>query len=220
MGLPFPSPEDLPNSGIIFPTQGSNPLPLRPACIGQVGSLSLAPPGKPPSGSLEKSSESHSVVSDSLQQSMGFCRPQYWSGLPRPFPGGLSDPVSKPRSPALQADSLSSEQPGSLQACTNAKQNTTTSDEGNPSFHHAGQLDCVELGVPTWTQNEALGPHFPLAHPGETLQAWPAGAPCPHAGVAQPCSPGALSAVAAENLPVSPLVSSARALSPSPHVLF
>ena len=35
-----------------------------------------------------------------------------------------------------------------------------------------------------------------------------------------PAPQGALSEVAAENLPVSPLVSSARALSPSPHVLF
>ena len=40
---------------------------------------------------------------------MGFPRQEYWSGLPFPSPGGLSDPGIKPGSPALQADSLPSE---------------------------------------------------------------------------------------------------------------
>ena len=40
---------------------------------------------------------------------MGFSRQEYWSGLPFPSPGDLSDPGIKPRSPALQADSLLSE---------------------------------------------------------------------------------------------------------------
>ena len=35
-----------------------------------------------------------------------------WSGLPFPYPGHLPDPGIKPRSPALQADSLPSEPPG------------------------------------------------------------------------------------------------------------
>ena len=38
--------------------------------------------------------------------SMGFSRQGYWSGLPFPPPGDLSDPGIKPRSPALQTDSL------------------------------------------------------------------------------------------------------------------
>jgi len=38
--------------------------------------------------------------------SMGFSRQEYWSGLPFPFPGDLFHLVIKPRSPALQADSL------------------------------------------------------------------------------------------------------------------
>ena len=37
---------------------------------------------------------------------MEFSRQEYWSGLPFPFPGDLSDPGIKPGSPALQADSL------------------------------------------------------------------------------------------------------------------
>ena len=43
---------------------------------------------------------------------MGFPRQEYWSGLPFPSPGDLSDPGIKPRSPALQADSLPPELPG------------------------------------------------------------------------------------------------------------
>ena len=41
--------------------------------------------------------------------SMGFSRQEYWSGLPCPSPGDLSDPGIKTRSPALQADFLLSE---------------------------------------------------------------------------------------------------------------
>jgi len=40
---------------------------------------------------------------------MGFCRQEYWSGLPFPSSGDLPDPGIKPGSPALQADSLPSE---------------------------------------------------------------------------------------------------------------
>ena len=41
--------------------------------------------------------------------SMGFSRQEYWSGLPFPSPGDLPDPGIEPRSPALQADALTSE---------------------------------------------------------------------------------------------------------------
>ena len=40
---------------------------------------------------------------------MGFSRQEYWSGLPFPSPGDLSDPGIEPGSPALQADSLPTE---------------------------------------------------------------------------------------------------------------
>jgi len=43
---------------------------------------------------------------------MEFSRQEYWNGLPFPSPGDLSDPGIQPESPALQADSLSSEPPG------------------------------------------------------------------------------------------------------------
>ena len=40
--------------------------------------------------------------------SMEFSRQEYWNGLPCPSPGDLPNPGIKPRSPALQADSLPS----------------------------------------------------------------------------------------------------------------
>ena len=44
--------------------------------------------------------------------SMGFSRQEYWSGLPFPSPEDLPNPEIESRSPALQADALSSEPPG------------------------------------------------------------------------------------------------------------
>ena len=44
--------------------------------------------------------------------SMGFSRQEYWSGLSCPPPGDLPNPGIKPRSPALQVDSLPTEPPG------------------------------------------------------------------------------------------------------------
>ena len=64
---------------------------------------------------------SHSAVSDSLWPHelqptrllcpWGFFSQECWSGLPCPAPGDLLNPGIKPRSPALQADSLLSEPP-------------------------------------------------------------------------------------------------------------
>ena len=44
--------------------------------------------------------------------SVGFSRREYWSGLPFPSPGDLSNPRVEPGSPALQAGALPSEPPG------------------------------------------------------------------------------------------------------------
>ena len=51
------------------------------------------------------------TVAHQASPSMGFSRQEYWSGLPFPSPGGLSDPGIEPRSPALEADALTSEPP-------------------------------------------------------------------------------------------------------------
>ena len=47
--------------------------------------------------------------------SMGFSRQEYWSGLPFLSPGDLPNSGLKPRSPAFQADALTSEPPEKLQ---------------------------------------------------------------------------------------------------------
>ena len=45
-------------------------------------------------------------------QSMEFSRPEYWSGYPFPSPQDLPSLGIKPKSPALQADSLPTELQG------------------------------------------------------------------------------------------------------------
>ena len=64
---------------------------------------------------------SHSVMSNfatswtgALQDplSMGFPRQEYWSGLPFPSAGDLSDSGIKPRSPALAGRFFTTEPPG------------------------------------------------------------------------------------------------------------
>ena len=47
--------------------------------------------------------------------SVGFSRQECWSGLPFPSPGDLPDPGIEPGSPALRADALPSEPPGTGQ---------------------------------------------------------------------------------------------------------
>ena len=49
------------------------------------------------------------TVAHQAPPSMGFSRQEYWSGLPFPSPGDLPGPGIEPRSPALQADALTSE---------------------------------------------------------------------------------------------------------------
>ena len=52
------------------------------------------------------------TVAGKTPLSIGFSRREYWSGLPFPSPGDLPGPGIKPRSPALEADSLPTELPG------------------------------------------------------------------------------------------------------------
>ena len=52
------------------------------------------------------------TVAYQASPSMGFSRQKYWSGVPLPSPGDLSEPGIKPGSPALEADALTSEPPG------------------------------------------------------------------------------------------------------------
>ena len=55
------------------------------------------------------------AVAHEAPQSMGFSRHEYWSGLPFPSPGDLSDPGIEAGSLTLEADALPSEPPGHCQ---------------------------------------------------------------------------------------------------------
>ena len=101
-GLPFPSPEDLPNPGI---------KPGSPAL--QTDVLLSEPPGKPMKLlSHVQLFATPWTVAYQAPPSMGFSRQEYWSELPFPPPGDLPDPGIEPGSPAFQAGSLPFEPPG------------------------------------------------------------------------------------------------------------
>ena len=112
-GLPCPSPGDLPHPGI---------KPRSPAL--HADSLLSEPPGtfiKGYTAAATAAAKSLSRVrllvtpwtaAYQAPLSMGFPRQEHWSGFPFPSPRDLPHPGIKPRSPALQADSLPSEPPG------------------------------------------------------------------------------------------------------------
>ena len=52
------------------------------------------------------------VVACEAPLAMGFSRQEYWSGLPCPPPGDLSDPGIKPGYPTLVGRFFTTEQPG------------------------------------------------------------------------------------------------------------
>ena len=73
---------------------------------------------------MKSESVSHSVVSNSVipwtvalqaPLSMEFSRQEYWSELPFPSPGDLSDPEIEPESPALAGRFFTTEPPGKPQ---------------------------------------------------------------------------------------------------------
>ena len=70
----------------------------------------------------------------------GFFRQEYWSGLPFPSPGDLPDPGIKPKSPALQVDSLPSEPPekpkNNIVGCRSLLQGIFPTQESNWSLLH------------------------------------------------------------------------------------
>ena len=77
--------------------------------------------------------------------STAFSRQEYWSGLPFPSPGDLSEPGIKPRSSALQADALPSEPPG------------------KPPFKGKVKLLSIPNPEPKMLSNPCFCFHFPKA---------------------------------------------------------
>ena len=108
---------------------------------------------------------------------MAFSRQEYWNGWPCPPPGDLPNPGIKPRSPALQAASLSSEPTGKplpkykrrlkvvnkLNVCLNLPQSLHLTGAGTrahighiPSLHRAHEREGISLmqitiqQMPSW----------------------------------------------------------------------
>ena len=84
--------------------------------------------------------------------SMGFSSQEYWSGLPFPSPGNLSDPGIKLWSPALKVDSLPTEAPGKpykelvIQPCLTLCDPMDCSPPGS-SVHGILQARILERGA-------------------------------------------------------------------------
>ena len=77
-------------------------------------------------------SESPWTVAHQGPLSMGFSRQEYWSGLPFPSPGHLPDPGIKPRSPALQVNSLPLSHQGSPYKLAAGHFNLSSPEKGVP----------------------------------------------------------------------------------------
>ena len=91
--------------------------------------------------------------------SMGFSRQEYWSGLPFPSPGDLSNPGIEPRSPTLQEDSLPAEPP--------ATSYHPDSSVGKESVCNAG--NCSLIPGSRRSPGEGIG--YPLQYFGASLVA-------------------------------------------------
>ena len=88
--------------------------------------------------------------------SMGFSRQEYWSGLPFPSPEDRPDPGIEPRSPALEADALTSEPPG--KPMTNLDCILKSRDIALPtnvSLAKAMVFPVVMYGCESWTIKKA-----------------------------------------------------------------
>ena len=84
------------------------------------------------------------TVAHQAPPSMGFSKQEYWSGLPLPSPGDLPDPGIEPRSPAFQADALTSEPP--------VKPGDMYSDQQKTMKEHNCEMSYVKLSLKTTTR--------------------------------------------------------------------
>ena len=80
------------------------------------------------------------TVAHQIPLSIGFSRPEHWSGLPFPSPGDLSNPEMESGSPALQADSLPSESEAN---CSFLNRNFPGGSDGKASACNVGDLGSV-----------------------------------------------------------------------------
>ena len=102
------------------------------------------------------------TVANQAPPSMEFSRQEYWSVLPCPSAGDLSNPGINPGSPAFQADTLPSEPPGKPQFYTYLLGYTGLPMwlSGIESSCHAGDLGSVS----GWGRSPAGGNDNPLQY--------------------------------------------------------
>ena len=139
--LPFPSPGDLPDSGIksaslmfqhwqmLTWNQEVSQEELRTSCR---RNLPVSQEQISDGGGLVAKCPTLAtprIVAWQAPLSMGFFRQEYWSGLPFPSPGDLPNPGIEHESPALQADSLLTELGGKPQE-----------QIGSPQIQGAGRM--------------------------------------------------------------------------------
>ena len=92
------------------------------------------------------------TVAHHAPPSMGFSRQEYWSGLPFPSPGDLPDPGIEPRSPALQADVLTSEPLKGI--LINCYQNSFTKDLGYVATQKVkNNIHRIRSNIKMYTRN-------------------------------------------------------------------
>ena len=82
------------------------------------------------------------TVTHQAPLSMGFPKQEYWSGLPFPSSGDLSDPGIEPVSPALKADSLPLSYQGSPAVNFANQYPMIFSIWGNPPLWEPRQREC------------------------------------------------------------------------------
>ena len=148
----------------IFPTQGSNPglmhcrqIPYHLTHQGNPRILEWAAfPFSRGSSQLRDQTQVSCIAGRFLTIWPTRETQEYWSGQPFPSPGDLPNPGIKPRSPALQADSLPSNPPG------------------KPKNTGVGSLSLFQGIFPTQRWNPGL-PHcrkilYPLSHRGSLCE--------------------------------------------------
>ena len=101
---------------------------------------------------------------------MGFSRQEYWSELPFPSPGNLSNPGIKPGSPALQADALLSEPQGKPLL----ERVAISFSRGSPETRDQNQISCIScIGrqiLYLWATREALAVETFISYLDQILQ--------------------------------------------------
>ena len=99
---------------------------------------------------------------------MGFSRQEYWSGLPFPSPEDPPEPGIESRSPAMQADALTSEPPGKRNQFKSKsyqlKHHGTVLKDPSKEYQLIQPISFCSPGFPQQADNS--GAHFTVSYMG------------------------------------------------------